>query len=134
MLRLGEEWWASLKANPPAKWFLSDFEAFNAFALDLYERTITERGEVYERFGPGEAEREVYRKTLPPFEVFQPWYAYQIAKVDAGWVAGVRGKAKTQEAENLRHEFEDATGLSVENPEGLRFATGEARKWIEGEK
>lgn len=134
MLRLGEEWWGALKAHPPEKWFPSDFEAYKAFAMDLYERTVTERSEVYERFGPGEAQREVYRKTLPPFEVFQPWYAYQVARVDSEWVAGIRASARAQETEDLKKTYESDTGLAVENPEGLHYSTGEAKKWIEGAK
>ncbi len=133
MLRLGEDWWASLKTQPPETWFPSDFGAYKAFAMDLYERTVTERSEVYERFGPGEAQREVYRKALPPFEVFQPWYAYQVVKVDAEWVAGIRANAQARTADELRRDIEDSTGLKVENAEGLHYLTGEARKYVEGQ-
>lgn len=132
---LGDEWVLDLAKHPPepGRWPSMALEAFQNFSAWLWARIVlTHTENAWGGINTDERERETFRRTFPAFELFQAWWNRELH------LGGIEARAEAMRLElreaEVARKFEETTGLKVEHPEGIHYATGEARKWIEGEK
>jgi hypothetical protein len=103
---LGDEWVEELaRTAPPDPWFRSARKAYNAFAAFLWVGTVDVREDAYGGMRPEQQSLEVYRRTLPAFEIFQAWYNREEHK------GGLRQRVQ---AEAKSGTFAQETGLLTE--------------------
>ncbi len=72
---LGDDWVSELAKHPPENWFTGALDAYLSFESWLWIRIVNAPIEdAYGRQRADGYQLEAFRRTLPPFEVFQAWY------------------------------------------------------------
>ena len=110
---LGDTWVAELAKHPPDPWPKWDaLAAYESFSSWLWVRIVNSpvENQYGERRADGQ-QLETFRRTLPPFEVFQAWHNREEHQ------GGLKQRAA---ALRLRETFEEGTGLTTKPEQWAR--------------
>lgn len=118
---LGDEWVAELAKHPPPQYPENAADAFRQFGLSLWTRTVD--APIQDSYGGQRADdwqREIYRKMLPRFEVFQLWFERQEragglrARVEAQRLQEQEKGSKEKRVESVRAARHDPPDVDEE--------------------